>query len=209
VAASARVRLAAAFRESGPRGVWFRLLSALGYRRLIITRHDLRAPQQDLTLPFAAEYCFLTDADIAEYATLRPGAERLARARFARGDRCFAVRTDDGLVYAIWFATEALYLEYLGRWLNLGPGEVGVYDAYVRPDVRGQGIARPSHRELRKKLIEAGYTATIAAAFPENPAGVRLQEGGAYLPVGTLRSLRIGRLGIDFGRRRDLPAANR
>ena len=195
-------RVAVAFRETGARGLWFRLLSALGYRRLVITRHDLRTPLPERALPFPAELVFLTDADIAEYATLRPGGERLARARFARGDRCFAVRSHDGLVYAIWFATGALYLEFLGRWLDLDAGEVGIHDAYVRPDVRRHGIARAGHRALRKILVEEGYTTTVAAAFPENVAGVRLQEGGAYLPVRTLRSVRLGPLGIHFGRRR-------
>jgi len=62
------------------------------------------------------------------------------RSRFSAGHRCVAAIEGKQVVGFNWFGAGSIWIPELKRHLKLGENEVLLYDAYVVPEKRNQGI---------------------------------------------------------------------
>jgi hypothetical protein len=197
---SAVARALAVRREEGLRQLWFKILGETVYRRLLLVAldpHDAVNTESDLDL----EFRFLSAADADDYARLRPGISAdSVRAQLERA-RCFGAWTGGKLVSTRWVAHGSADIEYLGRTLTLGPGEVWISDTYTDPAARGHDVSPAAGAALARALGDEGIQRQLGGVHPENPLGLRAFEQAGYRRVGTIGYLRIGRHRRDFVRR--------
>jgi hypothetical protein len=105
------------------------------------------------------------------------------------------------LVSTRWVTANSVWVDYLGRWLPLAPGEVWISDTFTDPEHRGQDVSPAAGAALARALVGEGVRAQLAGVLPENPLGVRAYGQAGYLTVCTIGYIRIGRR-RDFVRRR-------
>ena len=108
-----------------------------------------------------------------------------------RGDRCFVAREEGTIVSSRWIAGRRAYVEYLGTWLDLEPGEVFLSETFTVPALRGRGVSGAAGTRLAHALAGEGCRRILAGVLTENHAGKRAYEKAGYLRVG-----RIGYVGL-------------
>jgi GNAT superfamily N-acetyltransferase len=178
--------LVRAFREAGPRGVWFGALAwARLYRRLELVELSLDSPPALRETPLTLEYGFLAETDDED-----------ARARLERGDRCFVAREAGLIVSSRWIAERRAFVQYLDSWLDLEPGEVFLSETYTAPALRGRGVSGAAGTRLAHALADEGCRRILAGVLMENHPGKRAYEKAGYQRVGS-----IGYVGLGLWRR--------
>jgi GNAT superfamily N-acetyltransferase len=187
-------------REQGLKGLLYGVLAQLGYRRLWIFELGLgqgalgRAVLQGAP-PEAVEIGELRGDRQGEYLELRPSARPDALARRLRcGHRCFVARLEGRIVSAQWAAFTRVPNEYLGDDLALASHEACSYDSFTAPEARARGLGQALRTTMILWLHEAGYRRLLAMVLPENLPAVRLVEKLGYERIGTMHSLRLGRM---------------
>lgn len=181
------------FRDDGLRGVVVRLLSAVGYRRLLLLERSLdyriTAPNPRLALRCER----LTRDSFDEYFALRPDVDPDAvTSRLARGHLCHVARTDEEIVAACWSTTLKVFVDYLGCELDLGDDAAYLYDAFTAPAWRGRGVASILCAHQLSALRAEGLTRALRATWPENRSALRAHAKSGFRPVRRLTTLRLG-----------------
>ena len=187
-------------RENGLRQLWFRALGELGYRRQLVT--ELLLPADAIVAapkPADSEARFLGDADLDAYAALH-GASDEARARFARGERCFGVWLAGKLVSTRWLASGTVRLAYVDREAALAPTDVYVHDVYTAPEHRRRGISRFVAAVVPELLAAEGARRIVGVLEPENRAGIAANQMAGYRVAGRIGYVKLGPWRRDFGR---------
>ena len=189
-------------RDEGPRGVWFRGLAVLGFRRLYLLRRPLSAPIADCeaSLPVTIEWLAAEDADAYRGFREQPQGFEPVR-RLAAGDRCLVARHDGRIVGAMWGSTTRARSDYLGRNLPLAAGEAFQFNAYTAPAVRGMGVAPALSVAWLRHLRDEGCSTALRLTLPENAAALRAHAKAGYRIVAIVRSLRLGPWPCHFGTR--------
>ena len=180
-------------REEGLRGLWFRSLAVLGYRRLYLLRRPLSEPIPDCAAAVPVTIEWLTVEDVDAYGAFREGphGDDPAR-RLAEGDRCLVAWHDGGIVGAMWGSTTRARSDYLGRDLPLAAAEAIQFNAYTTPAARGMGIATALSVAWLRHLRDAGCSAALRLTLPENAAALRAHAKAGYRITAIVRSLRLG-----------------
>lgn len=184
-------RAGATLRREGPRSLWFKVLGALCYRRLLLVERVLDGPTGDdggcggLTV--------LTTSDLNRYGRFQPDADldEIA-ARLARGDMCLGMIHTGELIHACWVRRGRAHIEYLDCEFEL-PSDVGyAYEAYTKPEFRGRGVAGARARLMEAPLSRAGYRAVLSAISPENGASLYFNRQAGHKVVGLIGWLGLG-----------------
>lgn len=195
-------RIVQVVRNEGPVSLWFKVLGESIYRRLVILEHALPPEVQKMKLPGQVEMRLLEPSETAAYLDARPEAiEEDIRGRLGEGQLCFAAWQEDRVVGAVWGATGRAYIEYVDCEIKLEPDQVYVYNAFTRPDCRGQHIARERGLFVAQYLQKAGYQRLFGAVMPENKAALRAPNDVGAKHVGWLRRYQLGpwrRFSLDF-----------
>jgi len=157
---------------------WARL-----YRRLELVELGLDPPPALRDTPLALEYGFLTETDDED-----------ARARLDRGDRCFVAREAGTIVSSRWIAGGRAFVEYLGTWLDLEPGEVFLSETFTHPSRRGHGVSGAAGTRLAAALADEGCRRILAGVLRENHAGTRAYEKAGYRRIGCIGYVGLGPL---------------
>ena len=176
------------------RRLWFGgLARARLYRRLELVELSLRPPPALLNTDLDLRFGFLGEVDDA------PTQERMAR-----GDRCFAAWAGERVVSSRWIVEERAYVEYLDRWIDLGPGEVYLSETFTDPSHRGHGVSGAAGTRLAAALAEEGKRAIVAGVLRENHAGVRAYEKAGYRRIGRIGYVGLGRWRRAFRSKEDV-----
>jgi ribosomal protein S18 acetylase RimI-like enzyme len=189
-------RAFAVWRRQGTSVLLRKILSALGYRRLLllgcpVAEAIAEAPAAAVTA--AVTIGILPAEGIADYLALRPGTSAAVVARRLRaGHLCFIARGEGQLVAACWSATQDAWSDYLGCAIPFAAGDVYLYDAFTHPNWRGQEIAPAVCRAQLAHFREAGYRRAIRATVPENIPALRAHSKSGFRPIGMLTSVRSG-----------------
>jgi ribosomal protein S18 acetylase RimI-like enzyme len=180
-------------RSEGPANFWFKLCSALGYRRLILFERKVTPPGGELSLPPGAWLQLLEEAQISDYLRFRPEVRAAdIRRRFRAGHLCFVVGSTEHILSATWVALRRADIDYLQWELPLGNNEAYVYDAYTLKDWRGSGLSSTLSAFISEQLQRRGITRSWRAVMPENSAAMAMQSKLGSRPVWRITSLRLG-----------------
>jgi len=183
----------ARFHAEGVRGVWFRALSKLGYRRLILVARPLEEPIPDVEprIPLAID--LLQRSEVAEYLEFRPDtAAAEVEARLEGGQLCFVARHEGRIVSARWAAVGRAWIDYLSCQMPMAADEVCPYDQFTRVRYRGQDAAPATTVAMLRHLREAGYRRTVGTILPGNEASVRASAKTGYRPIGRIGYVAVG-----------------
>jgi len=188
-------------RQEGARSLWFKILGELVYRRAVMCARPLdvraaRAPE----LPPGVEFGELEVAELDAYLTLCHDADRVAiRVRLGEGQRCFVARRDGELLHVTWTATGHARIDYLDRELRLAAGDVYVFGSFSAPELRRSGVSSAVVEAIATRLHAEGQRRMLCIVVPENRAAVAAIPSWNQVPVGTLRTIRLGSRRWHFG----------
>ncbi len=187
-------------RHEGFRSFSFKLLDALGYRRLLRFERTLAEPIRSIqALPPVAIRRLHRD-DIGDYLQFRPESDpRTLRDRLAGGQVCFVACRQGRIVGCSWTATDRARLEFLDREVRLGDGEVYVFDTFTTVECRGQGISPALSAEIYRQFHAAGFRRAIRVVWAANTDAIRSLAKTDNRVVGALGYWKLGSWRIDFG----------
>lgn len=198
---SAAKRGAQVLREEGVRSLWFKLLGETVYRRMDLFERSLDQPIQQLTARVPVVIELMSLADVDEYVAFRPRADRAeVHRRLEAGQWCFVARHEGRMVHSCWAAAGPVWIEYLGRQMELGSDEAYVYDGFTLPDYRNENIAGQRYGHMLRFLRDAGFRRTFVAAMPENRVAYRPIEKAGYRSLGVIGYVKLGPWRRDFRR---------
>lgn len=121
------------------------------------------------------------ESDIDLVTRLRPAAysRRVVADRLAQGHLCFLGRLGPEAVHIRWLYTRPVYLPYLGRTLDLRPGEVYSDEAYILSAYRGRNLYSRTLSLLGSRLTDLGIRRLIVLSASWNRIIIaRLEETG-------------------------------
>jgi GNAT superfamily N-acetyltransferase len=177
-------------RQQGLRGLWWRGLAAIAYRRVTILLKD--APLSPATPSPRLRISRVGEADIDQYRRLRPDSpEEEVRRRLRDGQICLLARVDDEPVASRWYSLARAEIPYLGFAFELPAGVAYVHDAYTAVPARGRGLNEPLRRHGEALLRNLGAARFLAAVVPENTAGIELTRSAGFKPIGRLAAIRL------------------
>jgi hypothetical protein len=190
-------------RADGLRALWFKILAATVYRRMIVIERLLGEPLAEVTVAMATPVTVrvLTMDEIAEYVRFRPSASAAdVTSLLAGGDLCFAVWSEGCIVNALWVTMKPSRIDYLDADLEIAPGDVYAYANFTAPEFRNRNLATFRGAEVIRYFKERGYFRIMAVIIPENKASIRNGEKIGYRRIGLIGCFKAGRFRHDFCR---------
>lgn len=137
----------------------------------------------------------LEPGSLDAYLAFRPHASRdVVEDRFRRGQRCYALWTQVGIVSVCWAATGPIHLDYLKAMLYLAPGDVYMFDAYTAPAYRGQSLAAHVYRRITWDSARQGIRRSLGLLAVENHAGRQVVLKLGWRVIGRYTLVRAGPL---------------
>jgi GNAT superfamily N-acetyltransferase len=103
-----------------------------------------------------------------------------------------------------WIGYERVFLPPLGRDILLPEGTAYLYDAYVRPHERGQGVGHALVGARCERADRLGLERLLSHVVTGNAASVRALEAHGFGIVG--RTLFVKALALKVWTREPLPA---
>lgn len=177
----------------GLHSCWFKLLSSLGYRRLLVFERLLDEPVPDFAPRVPVEIAMLAKSELDEYLAFRPDTfRRDAMERLRSGEMCFVARHEGTIVAGGWVAVQRIWIAYLGSAIDLASGDAYSYDKFTLPAFRGHGIFNAVRTHHLRYLERAGYRRAIVTVVPENESSIRDIYKGGYRLQGMLGRIKIG-----------------
>lgn len=182
--------------------VGHKLASGLGYRRLLRLERRLDEPigEAQVALPVTIGLLGLDDA--AAYAAARPETGRVPfERRLAEGWLAFAVRHEGRIVSTAWATTKRYRMDYLGRDIEIGDGDVCFTDAWTDPAWRGHSLAQALCEHQLRYFRDRGFRRALRATIPVNYSALRAHAKSGFRPTTLHVQLKIG----PWRRNRDRP----
>jgi RimJ/RimL family protein N-acetyltransferase len=189
-------------REEGLKVLWFKVLGETVYRRLTLVELSLAStpPLREPGIALSFDFVEAVPDTLTELRDDLTDAE--IERRLARGDRCFVAWHEGRIVSARWLAADRAWIEYLGRDLDLLPGETYLYETYTAPEYRGLSISAAAGTRLAHLLAAEGLRRIVGGIVPENGPALRTAAKTGYREAGRTGYVRFGPWRHDFTRRR-------
>jgi len=134
-------RVAAIWREEGPKSLWFKTLGETVYRRAVLIERPLHEsiPRGTTRLPVTVG--LLSETDVDAYLRFCPETHPSeVHSRLEAGHLCFVVRHEGRMISAAWIATGQVWIDYLACEIRLAADEAYLYESFTSPEYRGQNI---------------------------------------------------------------------
>jgi SAM-dependent methyltransferase/ribosomal protein S18 acetylase RimI-like enzyme len=196
-------RVPGVWREGGLRHLWFKVLGETVYRRAHLVQCTLTELPPAPAAAMAIEIAPLAEDEVGDYLELRPDADRAdILARLAAGQRCVVARHDGHVIHAVWAATGRAWIEYLAREIQLGSGDVYLFEAHSAPAVRGRHIGTLLLACQMRFFRETGCRRALAVVMPENVAALRWVKRAGFRQIGVMGYVKAGPWRRDFSRLR-------
>lgn len=166
-------------------------------REFLVLVTDLRAEGARPSLAgakVAVRWAALTEADIP---ALRAANPKLSEAEMCRrwreGQECIGGWVDRTLAHYRWDTAKPSYLPYLQAAFEPLDGDTFVFEAFTRPEFRGQGIHSLSTARAFDRSREQGLRRSITLVAWWNAAALRvLREKAGRDVAGTIVYWRFG-----------------
>jgi hypothetical protein len=187
-------------REEGVKSFWFKLLSEMNcYRRTIFLERSLEVPIAEIKLPLPVAIDLLKENEVDEYVKFRVGASPSRTAdRLGAGRLCFVARHEGQIISSAWAAIHRAWIFYLVCQITLAEDEVYFYDAFTKPEFRGQYVSPAIRAEMMRHFRDAGYRRIIISVIPENKVGLQVSLKVGSRPFGIRGYIKIGPWRWDF-----------
>lgn len=202
-------RLAALWRAEGIKGLWFRGLARIGYRRwdCFVRSLDRCEPARETGVD--VEIGALEPKDADAYVSLRPETTAAEyRERLRAGRACWAARHGDRLVAVKWVRFDMIEVPYLRRRYPLAPGEIYLEDMFTAPDMRGHHLQSALSARIFAHCRAQGYRRSVGLVSPANAASIASILRTGYRRIGWVSVLQLGLVRLErFHRRQAVPAA--
>lgn len=181
-----------ALREEGVKSFWFKLLSEICYRRVILLE---RSPEEtpETKPPLGVTISILKKTELDEYLAFHTEADpsRIAD-RLNAENQCFVARYEGQLISTAWAAMHRAWISYLACQISLAENEVYFYNAFTRPDFRGQSISPAIRAEMTRYFCAAGCRRIITWVIPENKLGLQVSLKVGSRPFGMMGYIKVG-----------------
>lgn len=146
--------------------------------RFYVFREDFsRADAGDLTPPVEGLHIvYLREEDAAEIHALRGEdvSVDVMRRRFERGDLCLGLRKEGELICVSWAFTGWVYFGCYR--MPLKSDEVFLFDLFVKPAFRGNGIAGYARCRMWERLKRLGRNKIYSVCLRDNKPAMRFRE---------------------------------
>ncbi len=187
-------RAAEIVREDGPLALIDRILGETVYRRLWVFAKRLDEEWPSLEAKIPLECARLAPEEVGELAGLHPDVSvEEARARLARGHRCYVARRRGRLVHAAWLGFGRVWVPYLGCWLVLEPGDAYLYQSWTLSEYRRKGAAAVRAATMLEELRREGWRRVIGAVMPRARAALAVPQAFGYPLCGVIGYYAWGR----------------
>ena len=194
-------RVIRVFREEGFRGIWFKTLGEIIYRRLILVSLQLDTPKEKIMTTLPIEFSILGEVDLDEYVHFRPDqTESEISSRLMAGHLCFIGKYEGRIVYACWAARQVAHIDYLSLDLGLASDEIYTYDTYTLYSFRGKNIFPAGIEYTVDYFRKAGFRRHVGCVLPENGPAVRTLSKTGYLRFGLIGYIGMGKFRWKFRR---------
>jgi GNAT superfamily N-acetyltransferase len=203
------VRLVRVYREKGLGGVWFGVLSRIGYRRLVLLERRLDEPVIPVGARVQAEIRLLGPDDEASFVALGQEDAVVFRKRLEAGHLCWGAWCSGRLRHTRWYAFRGTYVEYLRCRLLLDDQVSYMYRSFTQPEYRGLGLAPATGSVCLPALRELGCRLVLAGVVPDNNAAFPSALRVGYRRIGVVRAVGAGRrpaIVVSLDRRSSTPA---
>lgn len=186
-------RASEVIRQQGVSALFFKVLGELCYRRVYVYKEILQDDVELVAARIPLSIRKLDEADLADYGAQSSSLDQLeVEERLDAGHMCHAAWSGATLVGVAWSAPGRAVINYLNVALELPEGAVYIYEVFVWPAYRRQGVARRISRERQRQLVELGYHSSYSVVMPENRAAIRLHRAMEARVVGTMRVVWCG-----------------
>ena len=186
------IRLLRVYREKGPGGVWFGVLSKAGYRRLVLLERRLDEPVADRALHTEVRIRRLAPGDETAFAALGQGDAEVFQQRMEQGHECWGAWCAGGLRHVAWIGFHEVRVEYLACRLLLEDRHAYVYRAYTEPAYRRLGLGPAAHSVCLASLQRRGFERSLAAVLPDNPWAYPPWLAVGYRRIAVVRAIGLG-----------------
>ncbi len=157
----------------------FKVLGETCYRRILLFERPLDATLPPVRVRNGIELTRWTDAaDVGSLQRLRPEiSSDTAASRLANHEHGYVAWEEGQAVAVAWAARGHARIGYLGRTIELDPDDYYLYEVFVDPSHRGQGIAGALFAYAYQGLQAAGGRRAVFAVNLDNIAALRALTG--------------------------------
>ncbi len=188
-------RLAVIWRREGPKGVWFRTLARVGYRRWDCFARPLEQSEISVEPGAPIEIATLEADDAAAYVSLRPEATLAEyQQRLRAGEVCWAARHAGRLIAVKWVRFDVIEVPYLRRPFPLAPGEIYLQDMFTSPDMRGHHVQSVISARIFARCRAQGYSRSVGLVSPANRSSIASLTRTGYRCTGWVSLFHLGPL---------------
>jgi hypothetical protein len=188
-------RLAVIWRREGPKGVWFRTLARVGYRRWDCFACPLEQSGIYVEPGVPIEVATLEADDAAAYVSLRPEATLAGyRQRLRAGQVCWAARHAGRLIAVKWVSFDVIEVPYLCRPFPLAPGEIYLQDMFTSSDMRGHHVQSVISARIFARYRAQGYVRSVGLVSPANRSSIASLARTGYRRTGWVSLFHLGPL---------------
>jgi GNAT superfamily N-acetyltransferase len=132
-----------------------------------------------------------TPADLDDLTALQDKRSIFA-SRFAAGDHCVVAVAEGRIVGYEWLCDQSMHVE--GEWrypIQIPPGCVYAYDAYIDPAFRNGGVWLRFKAYLGELMTSSGKRAVITFVEHGNVASWRTHVRFGFVPTMTVVAMRV------------------
>jgi len=182
------------FRKGSLERVWFKILAATVYRRVLLLERTLGhsipviIPHLDVTID-----C-LDKTHMAEYLQLQSRAQpSLIEDRLNKGHTCFAARYQDRLIAVAWATPQRIDMSpYVPLARPLSNNNIYFYESFTEPSLRGLSIQAVLCTHMMRYFAAKGFQRALAGVVPENTSSLRKLQKCGFQPYEMIRFVRLG-----------------
>ncbi len=191
-------------RVEGIRGLWFKGIGVLFYRRVYLLERSLLEPINVIEARLPVEYVILSPSQMDDYIAFRNSVphyripEELIRRRFDSGHLCFAAIHNNEIACANWAATTAARSLYLDMDVPIGEKTCYLYDTFTGPRFRRRGLMQSVGTEILRHFRDTGFRSAIRMTLPENIRSLKASYKIGFKPVALIGRYKIGPKKIEF-----------
>ena len=173
--------------------VWFKILSATVYRRVLLLERTLDGRIPKILPRVGVTIDCLDDTHMAEYLQLQPkGQEVLIQDRFNQGHTCFAARYEGRLRAVAWANPHRIHMSYVSLVMPLPEKSIYFYELFTEPDFRGLSIQSALCAHMIRYFGAKGFQRAVTGIVPENEPSRRVYAQCGFQPYTMIRFVMAG-----------------
>jgi len=174
--------------------VWFKILAATVYRRVLLLERTLDGGIPMISPRVAVTIDCLDDTHMTEYLQLQPqGQELLIHNRFSHGHTCFGARYEGRLIAVAWATPHRIHMSpYVPLIMPLPDKSIYFYESFTEPGFRGLSIQVALCAHKMRYFGAKGFQRAVTGVVPENEPSRRVYAQCGFQPYEMIRFVMAG-----------------